>query len=570
MTAPQKEQEKLAAAWRQLHALWQTQKNIPLRDLFLQDDSNAASGKTRFQQFSLFLPSEEDGGLLLDFSKTSLTPAIVAALVQLADAAGVAARREAMFAGERINTSESRAVLHTALRASGKKDDLFFIKNKSSFTVCAGEDVIPAVIAAREDMLAYAEAVRGGKETAGDGEPFTDIINIGIGGSDLGPAMAVAALAPDGGDLKIHFVSNMDGAHFADVTARLNPHRTLVLISSKTFTTAETRANAERARGWLRTAFADSTNIDTGGESATESAVQKHLIGITAAPHEARAFGIARTFGYASWVGGRYSLWGAVGLPLALATGRAAFAAFLRGGRDMDAHFRHAPTAQNLPMLLGLVGVWHRNICGYPTRAILPYDQRLHLLPAYLQQLYMESNGKSTRHDGAAVGVATAPVVWGSVGTNAQHAYFQMLHQGTDIVPSEFIIAATPRDADVAQHRQIVANCLAQSAALMHGSSNSTEPHRHFAGNRPSITLMHQALTPYALGRLIALCEHRTFVEGAVWGINAFDQWGVELGKTLARTLDAPLADSNNPLPNNTDSSTRALIARYHRFSLSE
>ena len=479
----------------------------------------------RFADFSACLDD-----MLLDFSKTSICRAALPLLLDMAKAAEVEVRREAMFAGEKINRSEDRAVLHTALRA----------------VETGGSDVMDEVCSERVRLLSFAEGCRCGDITAADGKPYTDVVNIGIGGSDLGPAMATAALAPfaDSG-LALHFVSNMDGAHLGDTLAKLSAARTLVIVSSKTFTTIETMTNAAAAREWLRC------------ESA--AAAQQQIVAITAAVARAHEFGASEVFSYRDWVGGRYSLWGAVGLPLALAVGTEHFGELLDGACAMDTHFRTAPPEKNLPLLLALIGVWHRNVCGYPTRAVLPYDQRLHMLPAYLQQLEMESNGKRVLLNGEIVSTATVPVIWGSAATNAQHAYFQMLHQGTDIVPCEFIAAVRPVNADDEQHKMLLANCLAQSAALMRGDMEAESPHRQFTGERPSVTILYRELSPYALGRLIALYEHRVFCEGVIWGINSFDQWGVELGKTMARDL-RPLLDEHaeNSMQ---DASTCGLLA---------
>ncbi|MBM3525089.1 MAG: glucose-6-phosphate isomerase, partial [Alphaproteobacteria bacterium] len=413
----------------------------------------------------------------------------------------------------------------------------------------------------------FAEAVRDGAIAPARGGRFTDVVNIGIGGSDLGPAMTTLALTPYHVGPRPHFVSNVDGAHIADTLARLDPATTLVIVASKTFTTAETMTNAATARRWIVGALG-------------ESAVSAHFAAVSTALDRVAAFGIAsdRIFGFWDWVGGRYSVWSAIGLPLMLAIGRANFDRFLDGAHAMDVHFREAPFERNLPVLLGLVGVWHRNICGYPTRAVLPYDQRLARLPAYLQQLDMESNGKRVRLDGMPVGRATGPVVWGEPGTNGQHAFFQLLHQGTDIVPCEFLIAAEGHEPALAQqHAMLVANCLAQSEALMRGRTtaeaeallekSTADPvrrallaaHRTFPGDRPSVTIAYRKLDPFTLGRLIALYEHRVFVEAAIHGINAFDQWGVELGKELATEL-LPMVEGRMPAASR-DSSTLGLLA---------
>ncbi len=502
----------------------QKQQRQRIGDLFAADTE-------RFTTFSRRLDD-----LLIDFSKTSINRDSLAKLLALAQAAGVEQQRDAMFAGEKINRSEDRQVLHTVLRAE-PGDVIGDTKN-----------LLPEVQRNRADMLAYAHQCRHGDITAADGKPYTDVVNIGIGGSDLGPAMAATALAPYGGNLRLHFVSNIDGAHLGDTLDKLSAARTLIIISSKTFTTMETMTNAHAARQWLRDALG-------------EDAAGKHIVAVSAAPALAERFGIARVFPYHDWVGGRYSLWGSVGLPIALAIGTEHFQDFLRGAADMDRHFLNAPAADNLPLLFALVSIWHRNVCGYSTRAILPYDQRLQLLPPYLQQLEMESNGKRVSQNNDNVPLATVPIVWGSAGTNAQHAYFQMLHQGTDIVPGEFIIAAQPTAADAEQHKLLLANCLAQTSALMQGNLSADSAHRHFPGDRPSVTIMYKQLTPYALGRLIALYEHRTFVEGAIWGINSFDQWGVELGKTMAKQL-YPLLDENTS-GESPDASTQGLLSHY-------
>ncbi|MGI9297165.1 MAG: glucose-6-phosphate isomerase [Gammaproteobacteria bacterium] len=523
--------QKTNSAWRDLRAHRAAHKNISPMRLCAEDPR-------RFARLSLSLDD-----LLLDFSKTTLSAETVALLIRAAEEAGVESLRDAMFAGEIVNRSENRAALHIALRADAK-----------TRIVSGGENVMPKVAAARAEMLDFADDCRKGRIAAADGAPFSDVVNIGIGGSDLGPATAYAALHPyRGGGARIHFVSNMDGAHLADTLAPLDARKTLIVASSKTFTTAETMENAKRAREWLAAAV--------GARAA-----KKHFAAVTASPRRAREFGAGRIFSYPQWVGGRYSVWGAVGLPLALAVGKKHFTDFLSGARDMDAHFISAPPPKNLPMMLALIGVWHRNFCGMPTRAVLPYDFRLRLLPAYLQQLDMESNGKHITQNGGAAKTATAPLVWGSPGTDAQHAYFQFLHQGSDITPCEFIVAARGHEQDDTQHRLLFANCLAQSAALMRGdSSPGLPPHRRFAGGRPSITILQKKLTPYTLGRLLALFEHRTFVEGAMWGINSFDQWGVELGKTLATRLHKTIVSQKRAA--DEDVSTRGLLRHYRRLA---
>ena len=499
-------------------------RKLSMRKLF-------ASDPMRFQGFSRRLDD-----MLLDASKTTLTAPSLASLFALARASGVEAKRDAMFSGEIINSTENRAVLHTALR------------NRSGRPVMTGgRDVMPDIGAVLTGMGTFCEAVRSGAIAAADGKPFTDVLNIGIGGSDLGPVMVTLALAPYHDGPRSHFVSNIDGAHLHDTLQGLDPARTLIIVASKTFTTIETMTNALSARRWIVAALG-------------EEAVARHFCAVSTARDKVAAFGIdpANVFGFWDWVGGRYSVWSAVGLPLMLAIGPARFGEFLAGAHAMDAHFRNAPLEDNLPVWLALVGIWHRNGCGFATRAVLPYDQRLARLPAYLQQLDMESNGKSVTRSGLPVATETGPVVWGEPGTNGQHAFLQLLHQGTEPVPAEFLLAAEGHEPDLAHHHAILcANALAQAEALMLGRTleeasaqlsarglpaNEVErlaPHRVFPGNRPSTMLLYRRLDPFTLGRIIALYEHRVFVEAAIWDINPFDQWGVELGKELATGLQA-------------------------------
>ena len=473
----------------------------------------------RFREFSV---RQDD--MLLDFSKTNIDARALTLLIELAEAADVPARRDAMFAGEAINVTEGRAVLHTALRAGG-----------DAAVLVDGADVMPEVLAVLDRMARFAAAVRDGS-VGGAGGRFTDVVNIGIGGSDLGPAMATLALAPYADGPRLHYVSNVDGAHVHDTLAGLDPRTTLVIVASKTFTTIETMTNARTAQAWLRGAL---------GQGA-----DAHFAAVSTALDKTAAFGVDpdRVFGFWDWVGGRYSVWGAVGLPLMIAIGPARFAEFLAGARAMDRHFVEAPLPANMPFLLGLVGVWHRDVMGYASRAVLPYDQRLARLPAYLQQLDMESNGKGVTLEGAPVARPTGPVVWGEPGTNGQHAFYQLIHQGTDVIPAEFLVAANGAEPELRHHHDLLlANCLAQSEALMLGrdlaaaqaavSDPALAPHKVFPGDRPSTTLIYDRLDPATLGRIVALYEHRVFVEGAIWGINSFDQWGVELGKELATGL---------------------------------
>ncbi|HEV7414576.1 MAG TPA: glucose-6-phosphate isomerase [Tianweitania sediminis] len=506
------------------------------------------------QRFARFSAELDD--LLLDWSKCAVTGETMQLLGKLAEAAGVEARRDAMFAGEIINTTEHRAVLHTALRAA-----------PDATVSTGGQNVVPSVIEVLEAMGAFADAVREGETRGSTGKAITDIVNIGIGGSDLGPVMATLALAPYHDGPQAHFVSNVDGAHIHDTLKRLDPASTLVIIASKTFTTIETMTNARTARRWI-------------AEALGEDAVGQHFAAVSTALDKVASFGIPpeRVFGFWDWVGGRYSLWSAIGLPIMLAVGPQNFRRFLDGARAMDEHFREAPAEKNLPMVLGLIGYWHRVICGYPARAVIPYDQRLLRLPAYLQQLDMESNGKRVTSDGEPVQTPTGPLVWGEPGTNGQHAFFQLLHQGTDVIPVEFIIAAQAHEPALKVHHDLlIANCLAQSEALMRGrtleeataqlikkgvsatDAQALAPHRVFPGNRPSITIVHRILDPFALGRLIALYEHRVFVEAALFGINAFDQWGVELGKELATQLQ-PVVEGQEDA-SGRDASTAGLVA---------
>ena len=497
----------------------------------------------RFAEFSATADA-----MLLDYSKCAVNSHTMKLLAALAKACDVEAKRDDMFAGAIINTTEQRAVLHTALR------------NRANTPVMVnGKDVMPDVNGVLAAMAAFARKIRK--------SAITDVVNIGIGGSDLGPAMTTLALAPYHDGPRLHYVSNVDGAHIADTIKLLKPETTLFLIASKTFTTIETMTNAQTARKWI-------------SEKLGESHVGAHFAAISTAIPKVTAFGISedRIFGFWDWVGGRYSIWSAIGLPLMIAIGPERFIEFLEGGHAMDRHFREAPVLQNLPVLMGLLGVWHRNICGYPSRAIIPYDQRLSRFPAYLQQLDMESNGKRVTKSGKAVKGDTGPIVWGEPGTNGQHAFFQLLHQGTGIIPVEFLIAADPHEnKDMSEHHALLeANCLAQSQALMRGRTEKEAlaqllamgkskaeakvlaPHRVFTGNRPSVTLAYKRLDPFTLGRLIALYEHRVFVEAAIWNINAFDQWGVELGKELATGLQ-PVVEGKKSTAG-LDSSTAGLV----------
>ncbi|RCW74175.1 glucose-6-phosphate isomerase [Pseudorhodoferax soli] len=504
-------------AWGQLRALSQSLKTGYDVRAALADDPG------RVPRFSQQAPE-----VFADLSKNWIDAGIENALFDLAEQAGMPAHRDAMFAGERINNTEQRAVLHTLLRAPAG-------------TPQATPDLDAAlaeVHATLDAMLAYAERVRA------DGQ-ITDIVNIGIGGSDLGPQMVVRALdAYAAPERRLHFVSNVDGHELDAVLRRLKPESSLFLIASKTFTTAETMANARSALAWFQR---------EGG-----SDVARHFAALSSNVEAARAFGITNIFGFWDWVGGRYSLWSAIGLPIAIAIGAERFRELLAGAHAMDRHFREAPLQANLPARLGLLDVWYRNFLGFTSRSIAPYHSALARLPAYLQQLEMESNGKRVDRRGGALPYGTSPVLWGEPGTNGQHAYFQMLHQGTDVVPVEFIAVREATHSLPGHQSALLANALAQAQALMQGKPDAGG-HRDFPGNRPSSFLLLQQLTPRSLGALVALQEHRVFTSGSVWGINSFDQWGVELGKVLAKDIEPRLASGD---ASGLDASTAGLLQR--------
>ncbi|TNF18800.1 MAG: glucose-6-phosphate isomerase [Rhodobacteraceae bacterium] len=531
--------------WSTLKSLAADTEGRKIIDLF-ENPGRAAEFSATFDHF------------LFDFSKTNIDDTALAALLDLAENAGVAQKREAMFAGRKINETEGRAVLHTALR------------NLDGAPVNVdGVDVMPEVLDTLARMESFATEVRDGTFT-GQGGAITDVVNIGIGGSDLGPVMAYRALSPYADGPRVHYVSNVDGADIADTLRGLDATTTLVIVASKTFTTIETMTNARTARAWM-------------SDKVSDPAAQ--FAALSSATDKTGDFGIAseRVFGFEDWVGGRYSVWGPIGLSLMIGIGAEAFRAFLRGGQSMDRHFQTAEFAENLPVLLALVGIWHNQVLGHATRAVLPYDNRLVRLPAYLQQLEMESNGKSVAMDGTTLDYHSGPVVWGEPGTNGQHAFYQLIHQGTRVVPCEFLVAAEGHEPDLAHHHQLlIANCLAQSEALMRGRSldearekvkdafegeelERQARHRVFPGNRPSTTLIYPKLTPEVLGQIVALYEHRVFVEGVILGINSYDQWGVELGKELATALGPIVAGEESA--EGKDGSTRQLVdyLRRHR-----
>jgi len=521
----------------------------PMRKMFAEDPK-------RFRRFSASC-----GDTLLDYSKNRIDGEAMAALFKLAEDCGVTERRDAMWAGKPINVTEHRSVLHMALRYGGEKKVLV-----------DGHDVMPDVREVLARMKAFSDKVRDGAIAGASGKPFTDVVNIGIGGSDLGPAMVTLALEPyTRANLRAHYVSNVDGAHMYDTLKRLDPATTLFIVASKTFTTDETMTNAHTARAWIAKALGD-------------KAVSDHFAAVSTNLEACDAFGIAtdRIFGFWDWVGGRYSVWSAIGLPVAIAIGFENFAMFLKGAAAMDSHFRTAPLTQNLPVIMGLLGVWYRNAWGFATHAVLPYDQRLSRFTAYLQQQDMESNGKFVGLDGKPVDYDTGPVVWGEPGTNGQHAFFQLIHQGTSVIPCDFLIAAQPQESLPPHHGKLVANCFAQSEALMLGKTEdevvaelkasgmktkaikALKPHKVFPGNRPSNTLVYRKLDPATLGELIALYEHKVFVQGTIWNINSFDQWGVELGKQLAKALLGKVSGKQSS--EGHDSSTQGLLAAYHRL----
>ncbi len=530
-------------AWRGLeHHRRQDLAGVRIADLF-EDGS-------RFGTFS-----RSTCGMLFDFSKTLMTERTLELLIRLASDVDLDHWRNAMFGGDRINTTENRSVLHTALRRMDRAP-----------VIVVGRNIVDDVEAVVDQMAAFVAKVHDGTWTGRTGKPITDIVNIGIGGSDLGPRMVCHALKPYWkGPVRPHFVSNVDGVDMADTLAGLDPETTLFIIASKTFTTQETMANAHTARAWF---------LDKGG---VQEDIARHFVAVSTNLKAVQAFGIStdNAFAFWDWVGGRYSLWSAIGLSIALTLGMDGFNALRNGAFAMDRHFEETPLENNLPVMLALIGVWHTNFMGYPSWALMPYSERLALLPDYLQQADMESNGKRVTKAGKPVSYQTAPVLWGGVGTNAQHSFFQHLHQGTQIVPVDFIAVARPDASHGPHHRLLNANCFAQGEAMMRGRTEAEArqllartgrdaedcadlaPHTTFEGNRPSTTLLIDELTPERLGALIALHEHRIFTQGIIWDINSFDQYGVELGKQLAKQL---LEEGESAM----SGSTRGLIAAYN------
>ena len=533
------------AAWQALTA--HQAENLTIAQLFQANP----------QRFSQYHVNFEDQ-ILVDFSKNAVNETTLALLQQLAEECGLAQAKEAMFSGEKINYTENRAVLHTALR------------NRSNTPVLVdGKDVMPEVNAVLAKMKTFCQRVISGEWKGYTGKAITDVINIGIGGSDLGPYMVTEALRPYKNHLNVHFVSNVDGTHIAETLKKVNPETTLVLVASKTFTTQETMTNAHSARDWLLAAAKD------------ESAVAKHFVALSTNAKEVEKFGIdtANMFEFWDWVGGRYSLWSAIGLSIALSIGFEQFEQLLSGAHAMDNHFRYAPAEKNIPTILALIGIWNSNFLGAETEALLPYDQYLHRFAAYFQQGNMESNGKYVGRDGKVVNYQTGPIVWGEPGTNGQHAFYQLIHQGTKIIPCDFIAPAQTHNPLSDHHEKLLSNFFAQTEALAFGKSKQAVeeeflaagkslesvkeivPFKVFTGNKPTNSILLQKITPYSLGALIAMYEHKIFVQGVIFNIYSFDQWGVELGKQLANRILPELKGSESV--ESHDSSTNGLINQY-------
>ena len=533
------------AAWQALTA--HQAENLTIAQLFQANP----------QRFSQYHVNFEDQ-ILVDFSKNAVNETTLALLQQLAEECGLAQAKEAMFSGEKINYTENRAVLHTALR------------NRSNTPVLVDDkDVMPEVNAVLAKMKAFCQRVISGEWKGYTGKAITDVINIGIGGSDLGPYMVTEALRPYKNHLNVHFVSNVDGTHIAETLKKVNPETTLVLVASKTFTTQETMTNAHSARDWLLAAAKD------------ESAVAKHFVALSTNAKEVEKFGIdtINMFEFWDWVGGRYSLWSAIGLSIALSIGFEQFEQLLSGAHAMDNHFRYAPAEKNIPTILALIGIWNSNFLGAETEALLPYDQYLHRFAAYFQQGNMESNGKYVGRDGKVVNYQTGPIVWGEPGTNGQHAFYQLIHQGTKIIPCDFIAPAQTHNPLSDHHEKLLSNFFAQTEALAFGKSKQAVeeeflavgkslesvkeivPFKVFTGNKPTNSILLQKITPYSLGALIAMYEHKIFVQGVIFNIYSFDQWGVELGKQLANRILPELKGSESV--ESHDSSTNGLINQY-------
>jgi len=549
MNVPNKTEINQTAEWAALASHWEEVEALQMRDLFQENPER--SGQMSIRQC----------GILLDYSKNRVIPKTLNLLLGLAAAADVDGWRRRMFAGERLNITENRAVLHVALRNRSNRPIWF-----------DGEDVMPGVNAMLEKMEHFSERVRSGEWKGHTGKPITDVVNIGIGGSNLGPLMVCESLKhyQDPG-LRLHFVSNVDATHIRETLQGLNAESTLFIVASKTFTTQETLTNALTARAWLLDALTE------------PAAVARHFVAVSTHAQRVAEFGIdtANMFEFWDWVGGRYSLWSAIGLPIAIAIGMPRFYELLQGAHEMDEHFLHADLSENMPVIMALLGIWYADFAQARTHAILPYDQYLRFLPDYLQQADMESNGKRVTRFGRPVEYATGPVIWGTAGTDGQHAFYQLIHQGTQMVPCDFIIPVNSHNESGDHHHKLFANCLAQTEALMRGKTRKEAreemeaagmaaerivdllPHRIFPGNRPTNSLILDRITPSRLGSLIALYEHKIFVQGVIWRINSFDQWGVELGKQLAGVILKELLDEGHSDPH--DSSTHGLIGYFHR-----
>ncbi|MEW8030508.1 MAG: glucose-6-phosphate isomerase [Candidatus Thiodiazotropha sp.] len=535
--------------WMALEKHWAEVEPLLMRDLFHQ-------GPERAEQMSI-----RQCGIMLDYSKNRINSRSMNLLLDLARAVDVDGWRRRMFSGERLNITENRAVLHVALRNRSNQPIWF-----------DGEDVMPSVNTVLQKMEAFSESVRCGEWKGYTGKPISDVVNIGIGGSNLGPLMVCEALkAYQKPGLRMHFVSNVDGTHIIDTINTLDPETTLFIIASKTFTTQETLTNALSARKWLLEKLHD------------DEAVARHFVAVSTNGEEVSRFGIdtANMFEFWDWVGGRYSLWSAIGLPITIAIGMQNFYGLLEGAHEMDQHFLHADLSENMPVIMALLGIWYIDFANARTHAILPYDQYLRYLPDYLQQADMESNGKRVTRFGRPVDYSTGPVIWGTAGTDGQHAYYQLIHQGTQLIPCDFIIPVNSHNETGDHHEKLFANCLAQTEALMRGKTRTEAreemeqagleperivdllPHRIFPGNRPSNTLLVDKITPSRLGSLIALYEHKIFIQGVIWRVNSFDQWGVELGKQLAGVILPELLDKQQS--SRHDSSTQGLITYFHR-----
>ena len=514
-----------SVTWQALDRLRDKTTNDRIRDYFTHDPQ-------RFEKMSLRV-----GGLFLDYSKNHVSDEVLAKLIELADHSALVQRRAQMFSGDIINVTENRPVLHTALR--NLSDDPVYVD---------GEDVMPEITRTREQIKQFSETVRSGEWKGYSGKPIKDVVNIGIGGSDLGPNMAVRALLKyRHPEMHFHFVSNVDGTHIQKVLSRLDPATTLFIVSTKTFSTQETLLNAKTARRWF---------LENAGDDADIGA---HFVAASTNRKAAMEFGIREenVFEFWAWVGGRYSMWSSIGLPIALSIGFEGFIELLEGAHEMDNHFIHAPLSENMPVLMALIGIWYINFIGAETQAIVPYDQALNQLPSFLQQLDMESNGKSVDIFGHPVNYKTGPIVWGQTGSNGQHAFFQLLHQGTRYVPIDFIASLKPEPGMEDHHFALLTNMLAQANAFMEGSQGGSQQDPfNCPGNRPSSTLLLDELTPRNLGALIALYEHKVFVQGVIWNINSFDQWGVQLGKRIAGEISERI-DTNAA---DFDASTQGLL----------